>query len=107
MFVKLLFLGPAFGVAVGFLAYAWLLFFRKHPLTQCLAYITFCYISYFLAEAVFALSGPLTAVCYGLFIKAYGHIALDRDAQSKHYTFVAGTPTRGCCQLLSCLGFRV
>ncbi|KAL8271771.1 hypothetical protein Esti_004280 [Eimeria stiedai] len=90
MFVKLLFLGPAFGVAVGFLAYAWLLFFRKHPLMQCLAYITFCYVSYFLAEAVFSLSGPLTAVCYGLFIKAYGHIALDRDAQSKHYTFVAG-----------------
>ncbi|KAL8437038.1 hypothetical protein ACSSS7_001288 [Eimeria intestinalis] len=87
--------GPAFGVAVGFLAYAWLLFFRKHPLMQCLAYITFCYVSYFLAEAVFSLSGPLTAVCYGLFIKAYGHIALDRDAQSKHYTFVAGIVTYG------------
>ena len=90
MFVKLLFVGPAFGVAVGFLGYFWLLFFRRHPLTQCLAYITFCYISYFLAEAVFSLSGPLTAVCYGLFIKAYGHIALDRDAQTKHHTFVAG-----------------
>ncbi|CDI80685.1 Na+/H+ antiporter, putative [Eimeria acervulina] len=99
MFVKLLFVGPAFGVAVGFLGYFWLLFFRRHPLTQCLAYITFCYISYFLAEAVFSLSGPLTAVCYGLFIKAYGHIALDRDAQTKHHTFVAALALMANCTI--------
>ncbi|KAL8433159.1 hypothetical protein Efla_002350 [Eimeria flavescens] len=99
MFVKLLFLGPAFGVAVGLLAYAWLLFFRKHPLMQCLAYIAFCYISYFLAEAAFSLSGPLTAVCYGLFIKAYGRIALDRDAQTKHYTFVGALALMANCTI--------
>ncbi|XP_026194519.1 uncharacterized protein LOC34619458 [Cyclospora cayetanensis] len=99
MFVKLLFLGPAFGIAVGLVAYAWLLFFRRHPLMQCLAYITFCYVSYFLAEAVFSLSGPLTAVCYGLFIKAYGHIALDRDAQTKHHTFVAALALMANCTI--------
>lgn len=90
MFVKLLFLGPAFGIAVGFACYCWLLFFRKNPMTQCLCFISGCYISYFLAEAFFSLSGPLTAVCYGLFVKAYGHIALDREAHAKHHTFVEG-----------------
>lgn len=90
MFVKLLFAGPAFGCVLGFAVYLWLNCFRKYPMTQCLAVVTVCYIAYFVAEVACGLSGPLTAVCYGLFIKSYGHIALDREAQAKHHTFVEG-----------------
>ncbi|PHJ16498.1 na+ h+ exchanger [Cystoisospora suis] len=93
MFVKLLFAGPAFGCVLGFAVYLWLNCFRKYPMTQCLAVVTVCYIAYFVAEVACGLSGPLTAVCYGLFIKSYGHIALDREAQAKHHTFVEGRGT--------------
>eukprot|EP00371_Babesia_bovis_P001540 XP_001610187.1 sodium/hydrogen exchanger 1 [Babesia bovis T2Bo] len=36
------------------------------------------------------LSGPLAIVCYGVFIKAYGLIAFDREALDKHHHFVEG-----------------
>eukprot|EP00921_Rhytidocystis_pertsovi_P005017 GHVQ01008684.1.p1 GENE.GHVQ01008684.1~~GHVQ01008684.1.p1 ORF type:complete len:934 (-),score=97.85 GHVQ01008684.1:1391-4192(-) len=90
LFVKLLFLGPLFGVALGVFMYAWLNFFRGHHLCQVIATVATCYLGFIVAEIYFNLSGPLTAVCYGLFIKAYGHIALDREAQQKHHNLVDG-----------------
>ncbi|KEP66378.1 UNVERIFIED_CONTAM: Na+/H+ exchanger NHE1 [Hammondia hammondi] len=99
MFMKLLFAGPALGCFLGFLVYLWLNCFRKYPMTQCLAIITVCYIAYFVAEVAFSLSGPLTAVCCGLFIKSYGHIALDREAQHKHHTLVEGLGLMANCAI--------
>ncbi|PFH37939.1 hypothetical protein BESB_002800 [Besnoitia besnoiti] len=99
MFMKLLFAGPALGCFLGFAVYLWLNCFRRYPMTQCLAVITVCYIAYFVAEVAFSLSGPLTAVCYGLFIKSYGHIALDREAQLKHHTLVEGLGLMANCAI--------
>eukprot|EP00922_Rhytidocystis_sp_ex-Travisia-forbesii_P064018 GHVS01095197.1.p1 GENE.GHVS01095197.1~~GHVS01095197.1.p1 ORF type:complete len:1064 (-),score=89.63 GHVS01095197.1:186-3377(-) len=90
MFARLLFLGPLFGAALGFLMFAWLHFFRGHHLCQVIATVTVCYLSFYIAEVYFLLSGPLTCVCYGLFMKAYGHISLDREAQEKHHYLVDG-----------------
>eukprot|EP00922_Rhytidocystis_sp_ex-Travisia-forbesii_P064019 GHVS01095198.1.p1 GENE.GHVS01095198.1~~GHVS01095198.1.p1 ORF type:complete len:1055 (-),score=96.02 GHVS01095198.1:1363-4527(-) len=90
MFVRLLFIGPLFGAAMGFVMFAWLHFFRGHHLCQVVATVTMGYLSFYVAEVYFLLSGPLTCVCYGLFIKAYGHISLDREAQEKHHFLVDG-----------------
>lgn len=84
LFVKLLFLSPIFGIAMAMLMFLWINMYRKYYYNQCLATITMCYVCYFVSEYYFNLSGPLAIVCYGLFINAYGHIALDEVAQRKH-----------------------
>ncbi|CAA9990636.1 sodium/hydrogen exchanger, putative [Plasmodium knowlesi strain H] len=88
LFVKLLFLSPVFGIGMAMLTFAWINLYRKYYYNQCLATITMCYLSYFVSEYYFNLSGPLAIVCYGLFINAYGHIALDEVAQRKHKEIV-------------------
>ncbi|EUD64992.1 hypothetical protein C922_04620 [Plasmodium inui San Antonio 1] len=88
LFVKLLFLSPIFGIGMAMLTFAWINLYRKYYYNQCLATITMCYLSYFVSEYYFNLSGPLAIVCYGLFINAYGHIALDEVAQRKHKEIV-------------------
>ncbi|CRG97423.1 sodium/hydrogen exchanger, Na+, H+ antiporter, putative [Plasmodium gallinaceum] len=88
LFVKLLFLSPVFGIGMAMLTFSWINLYRKHYYNQCLATITMCYLCYFISEYYFNLSGPLAIVCYGLFINAYGHIALDEIAQRKHKEIV-------------------
>ncbi|SCM25838.1 sodium/hydrogen exchanger, Na+, H+ antiporter, putative [Plasmodium chabaudi chabaudi] len=88
LFVKLLFLSPVFGIGMAILTFIWMNMFRKYYYNQCLATITMCYLCYFISEYCFNLSGPLSIVCYGLFINAYGHIALDEIAQRKHKEIV-------------------
>ncbi|CAD2112771.1 hypothetical protein YYG_00045 [Plasmodium vinckei petteri] len=88
LFVKLLFLSPVFGIGMAILTFIWMNMFRKYYYNQCLATITMCYLCYFISEYYFNLSGPLSIVCYGLFINAYGHIALDEIAQRKHKEIV-------------------
>ncbi|CRH02283.1 sodium/hydrogen exchanger, Na+, H+ antiporter, putative [Plasmodium relictum] len=88
LFVKLLFLSPVFGIGMAMLTFAWINLYRKYYYNQCLATITMCYLCYFISEYYFNLSGPLAIVCYGLFINAYGHIALDEIAQRKHKEIV-------------------
>ncbi|ANQ09563.1 Sodium/hydrogen exchanger [Plasmodium coatneyi] len=88
LFVKLLFLSPVFGIGMAMLTFAWINLYRKYYYNQCLATITMCYLCYFVSEYYFNLSGPLAIVCYGLFINAYGHIALDEVAQRKHKEIV-------------------
>ncbi|KAF8819684.1 sodium/hydrogen exchanger NHE2, partial [Cardiosporidium cionae] len=95
MLIRLLLLGPLFGIFLGVVMYFWITVFRRHHLTQCLATISLCYFGYFVAEYFFQFSGPLTAVCYGLFVNSYGHIALDREAQEKHRHFVEGLALMG------------
>ncbi|SOV20153.1 sodium/hydrogen exchanger, Na+, H+ antiporter, putative [Plasmodium sp. gorilla clade G2] len=88
LFVKLLFLSPVFGIGMAMITFAWINLYRKHYYNQCLATITMCYLCYFVSEYYLNLSGPLSIVCYGLFINAYGHIALDEIAQRKHKEIV-------------------
>ncbi|SBT46788.1 sodium/hydrogen exchanger, Na+, H+ antiporter, putative [Plasmodium ovale wallikeri] len=88
LFVKLLFLSPVFGIGMATLTFAWINLYRKYYYNQCLATLTMCYLCYFVSEYYFNLSGPLAIVCYGLFINAYGHIALDEVAQRKHKEIV-------------------
>ncbi|KAI4834608.1 sodium/hydrogen exchanger [Plasmodium brasilianum] len=88
LFVKLLFLSPVFGIGMAMLTFAWINLYKKYYYNQCLATITMCYLCYFVSEYYFNLSGPLAIVCYGLFINAYGHIALDEIAQRKHKEIV-------------------
>ncbi|SCQ16677.1 sodium/hydrogen exchanger, Na+, H+ antiporter, putative [Plasmodium ovale] len=88
LFVKLLFLSPVFGIGMATLTFGWINLYRKYYYNQCLATLTMCYLCYFVSEYYFNLSGPLAIVCYGLFINAYGHIALDEVAQRKHKEIV-------------------
>ncbi|KAK1443777.1 sodium/hydrogen exchanger like protein [Babesia gibsoni] len=90
LFIKLLLLGPLLGVAIGIVVTMWLSLFRKHHMAQCLTLLTMGELAYFLAEYALNLSGPLAIVCYGIFIKAYGIIALDREAMEKHHHLVEG-----------------
>lgn len=90
LFIKLLLLGPLLGLLVGIVVTVWISLFRKHYITQCVGVITTGHLVYFLAEYTMNLSGPLAIVCYGVFIKAYGLIAFDREALEKHDHFVEG-----------------
>eukprot|EP01069_Polyplicarium_translucidae_P007195 Polyplicarium_translucidae@DN3070_c0_g1_i5.p1 len=87
---SLLTLGPVFGFCLALVMYVWLSHFRRHHFMQILAVVTAAYLGYYLAEVIFAASGPLTVVTYGLVFRAFGHIALDRGALDKHLYFVEG-----------------
>ncbi|GFE54954.1 sodium hydrogen exchanger [Babesia ovis] len=90
VFCKLLILSPLLGMLVGAIVTIWISIFRKYHSAQCLAVVTTAHLLYFVSEYSLNSSGPLAIVCYGLFIKAYGFIAFDREALEKHHHFVEG-----------------
>ncbi|CDR94034.1 sodium/hydrogen exchanger 1, putative [Babesia bigemina] len=90
VFCQLLLLSPLLGVLVGVVVAMWISHFRKHHSAQCIAVITCGHLLFFLSEYTMNLSGPLSLVCYGIFIKVYGVMAFDREALEKHHHLVEG-----------------
>ncbi|SJK86103.1 solute carrier family 9, member 6 [Babesia microti strain RI] len=90
LFFKLLILSPLLGILMAIVVSIWISTFHAHHFAQCVSLMIGGYISYFLAEYTLNISGPLTIVCYGIFIKALGIIGLDREAHDKHRHFLHG-----------------
>lgn len=89
LFIKLLVLSPLLGVLIAFVVIIWISFFRKYHMAQCISVVGTSYLVFFISEYL-NLSGPLCIVCYGVYIKAYGLVAFDREALEKHHNFVEG-----------------
>lgn len=90
LFTKLLVLSPLLGVLVAFIVIIWVSFFRRYHMAQCISVVGTSYLVFFISEYYLNLSGPLCIVCYGVYIKAYGLVAFDREALEKHHSFVEG-----------------
>ncbi|UKJ90553.2 sodium/hydrogen exchanger [Theileria orientalis] len=90
LFIKLLIVSPLLGVLCGTFVIVWVSFFRKWHVVQSLISVSMGYLLFFCAEYYMNVSGPLSIVCYGLFVKAYGLIAFDREALEKHHVLVEG-----------------
>nr|PVC51028.1 sodium/hydrogen exchanger [Theileria orientalis] len=90
LFIKLLIVSPVLGVVCGTFVIVWVSFFRKWHVVQSLISVSMGYLLFFCAEYYLNVSGPLSIVCYGLFVKAYGLIAFDREALEKHHVLVEG-----------------
>eukprot|EP00918_Siedleckia_nematoides_P004069 GHVU01009156.1.p1 GENE.GHVU01009156.1~~GHVU01009156.1.p1 ORF type:complete len:840 (-),score=57.44 GHVU01009156.1:55-2574(-) len=85
---RLMFLGAPFGLLCAIIIFLWLTLCKDHDLMQIVGVVTGSYLSWFIGEEYLGLSGPMTVVAYGLFINAYGHVAMEPSVQKKHHEFV-------------------
>eukprot|EP00923_Selenidium_pygospionis_P040448 GHVN01069851.1.p1 GENE.GHVN01069851.1~~GHVN01069851.1.p1 ORF type:complete len:1287 (+),score=204.31 GHVN01069851.1:3239-7099(+) len=92
-FIKLMLLGPPFGVACSIVVTFWLKWFHGYDLLQVVGVVSGGYIVWFVAEEYLGLSGPLAIVSYGLYFASRGKFAFEAHVQEAHHHFVEGVAT--------------